>query len=77
MPSMSRSFVSTCFAAASWASRLVPTGRVCVTVSVFWPESPRKLVFMNGVSAKVPTSTSTDSSRVVTECLRVQWMIGR
>ncbi len=44
-PGRSTSCASTSCAASSRTSRLVPSGRVCRTVSVFCPLSPRKFVF--------------------------------
>ena len=68
---------STFVAAVSCASRLVSLGSSCETVSVFWPLSPRKLVFMLGMSATVPPSTRIARISVTAECLSVQARIGR
>ncbi len=54
MPSISSSTASTSVDAASSASRLGAGPMSWVIVNVFWPESPRKLVFMNGAAATVP-----------------------
>ncbi len=64
-------------AASSLASRLVPGGRVWVTESVFWPLLPTKLVGTNGMSARVPTSTSAAAPIVIAGCRTVQLMTGR
>ncbi len=77
IPLVSSSFCSTTFAAASCASRLVPGGRVCEIVSVFWPVEPRKFVFISGVRRIVPMRTTSARAIVVFEYLRVQRMIGR
>ena len=77
MPSMSSRIVLDLVDAASSASRLGAAPMSWVIVKVFWPESPRKFVFMNGAAAIVPTSTSTASSRVTHECFSVQRRIGR
>ena len=63
--------------AASFASRLAPSGSSCETVSVFWPLLPRKLVFMLGTSAMVPPSTRIAMSSVATGRLSVHRMTGR
>ena len=76
-PSVSRITCSTGSDASSSASRLVPTGSSCVTWKVFWPDEPRKFVFMNGVSASVPTRMSPAITSVTTPCLSVHSMIGR
>ena len=76
-PSVSRITCSTGWEASSSASRLVPTGSSCVTWKVFWPDDPRKFVFMNGVRASVPPRMSPATTRVTTPCFSVHSMIGR
>lgn len=76
-PSTPMSACSTFVAAASCASRLVSLGSSCETVSVFCPLSPRKFVFMLGMSATVPPSTRIARISVTAECLSVHARIGR
>ena len=76
-PSMPCSTSSTFPAAVSRASRLVPGGRVWLTVRVFWPLSPMKLVFMNGSSATVPPSSRTAARITAIGRLSVNSSTGR
>ena len=46
-------------------------------MSVFWPLSPMKFVFMFGTSAIVPPSTRRAASNVAAGRRSVQWMTGR
>ena len=72
-----RSTVSTFFEATSCASRLVPRGRVWVTVSVFCPLLPMKFVFR--LVARNPLPANTTRAATITRAgnLRVQRMTGR
>ena len=77
MPSMPARASSTCSAAAASASRLGAAPIVWLIVKVFWPESPRKFVFMNGAAATVPPSTSAARVSVTHEWRSVQRRTGR
>jgi hypothetical protein len=65
MPSTPSSTSSTEVAAVDRVSRLDAGASVWVTVKVFWPLDPRKFVFMSGMTAPVPPSTSS-AARIVT-----------
>ncbi len=76
-PVVPTSTFSSFLAASSRTSRLVPSGRVWLTVSVFWPLSPMKFVFSSGAAAPVPMSTSRATRIVTAGRLRVKLMTGR
>ena len=76
-PSMPRSTFSTLAEASSVTERLVPAGKSCWTVTLFWPVSPSKLVGSRGVMAKVAAKMIPPARRVTTGCFCVLERIGR